>query len=89
MKVTVIPKRPERFNKPFTPSDKLTGTKLPVNDKIRIIDGASFYSMITGIYDALEQLFDSLPMVISDCSRIAFPESDTNILKTFFRSAYG
>jgi hypothetical protein len=33
--VTIIPKNQERFNKPFVPSDKETGSRFPVNEKIR------------------------------------------------------
>ncbi|WKN45138.1 Eco47II family restriction endonuclease [Tunicatimonas pelagia] len=87
--VTIIPKKPERFNKPFTPSDGKTGAKLPENEKIRIIDGASFYSMVTGENNALEQLFNVLPDVIRVCSGLELSGRDIYKLKVFFSSAYG
>ena len=64
--VEIVPKKPERYDKPFTPSDKKTSTKCAVNEKIRRIDGASFYSLVTGIDNSLEQVFKALPLVIKD-----------------------
>ena len=87
--VTIIPKKPGRFDLPFTPSDKETGKRLPENPKIRIIDGASFYDMVTGEDDSLKQLFDCLPQVIAACSSTKFSGSDINNLQFFFTSAYG
>lgn len=87
--ITIIPKKPERFDHTFTPSDKETGSKMPKNDKIRIIDGASFYSMVTGVDSALEQLYDCLPKVIEDSIGMVFSKTDTQNLKEFFGSAYG
>lgn len=62
--VNIIPSKPERINKPFTPSDSKEGAKCPINEKIRIIDGASFYSLLTGEENALEDLYKILPQVI-------------------------
>jgi hypothetical protein len=87
--VTIIPKTPERFNKLFTPSDKQTGTKLPENENIRMVDGASFYAMVTGVDNALEQLYDCLPKVIKDSVGIEFSDAEIENLKKFFGSAYG
>lgn len=87
--VTIIPKKPERFDRTFTPSDKETGSKLKENEKIRIIDGASFYGMVTGVDNALEQLFDVLPVVIKDALGTNFSEMEGKKLKSFFSLAYG
>lgn len=62
--VNIIPPKPERFNKPFTPSDKDKGSPCPENELIRKIDGASFYTLVTGYENALEQLHKVLPIVI-------------------------
>lgn len=62
--VNIIPKKPERFNNTFTPSDKKRGTNCPKNESIRIIDGASFYHLVTGRHDALKELHSVLPCVI-------------------------
>jgi len=64
--VNIIPKKPERFNKPFTPSDKDKGTKCHTNEQIRIIDGASFYTLVTGEQTALQDLHKVLPVVIKN-----------------------
>ncbi|MEQ9288674.1 MAG: Eco47II family restriction endonuclease [Cyclobacteriaceae bacterium] len=87
--VTIIPKRPERFDRAFAPSDKETGSKLPENEKIRIIDGASFYGMVTGVDNALEQLFDVLPTVIKEAAGATLSEKEAKKLKSFFSLAYG
>ncbi|HQS03510.1 MAG: hypothetical protein B7Y07_09360 [Halothiobacillus sp. 24-54-40] len=59
--VEIIPKKPERYDLPFTPSDNTTGTRKPEDALIRRIDGASFYALASGHNDALRQLFHALP----------------------------
>ena len=86
--VAIIPKKGERYNKPFTPSDKDKGEKCPVNEHIREIDGASFYSLVTGSERALENLFDILPEVIKVCSEGKYQIKDKKKLKAFFNLAY-
>ncbi len=87
--VSIVPKKPERMDTTFEPSDKDKGMKCPKNEHIRMIDGASFYSLVTGVDDALAQLFDVLPIVIEETSEISFSEPDKEELKKFFGSAYG
>jgi len=87
--VTIIPKKPERFDSTFTPSDKETGAKLSENPKIRITDGASFYSMITGVDNALEDLFDCLPNVIESSTGKVLSNKDKKNLRALFGTAYG
>lgn len=86
--VAVIPKKPGRYNKTFTPSNKEKGEKCPVNEHIREIDGASFYSLVTGSNTALEDLFDVLPEVINECSEGEYQVKDRVKLKDFFDSAF-
>jgi len=64
--VEVIPKSAKTYNKPFTPSDNRTKTKMPENPNIRIIDGKSFYELVTGDKLALDKLYKVLPRVIAD-----------------------
>jgi len=78
--VAVIPKKPGRYNK--------TGEKCPVNEHIREIDGASFYSLVTGSNTALEDLFDVLPEVINECSEGEYQVKNRVKLKDFFDSAF-
>ncbi len=86
--VAIVPKKAERYNKAFTPSDKEKGEKCPLNEHIREIDGASFYSLVTGSENALEELFDVLPKVIKDCSEGHYQVKDKEKLKDFFNMAY-
>lgn len=86
--VAIIPKKGKRYNKPFTPSDKDKGEKCPLNELIREIDGASFYSLVTGLDNALEDLFDVLPEVIKVCSDGKYIIKDKTKLKEFFYLAY-
>jgi hypothetical protein len=86
--VAIIPKKGERYNKPFTPSDKDKGEKCPLNENIREIDGASFYSLATGSDSALEDLFDVLPEVIKNCTDGKNYVCDKTKLKEFFSIAF-
>lgn len=86
--VAIIPKNGKRYNKPFTPSDKEKGEKCPSNELIREIDGASFYSLATGSDTALEDLFDVLPDVISECTDGQYVFRSKEKLKEFFKQAY-
>ena len=87
--VAIIPKKPTRYNKPFTPSDKGKGEKCPVNEKIREIDGSSFYSLVTGHENALVELFGILPEVIHKCSKGEYKIEDISKIKAFFNKAFG
>ena len=87
--VTIVPKRKTPFNDPFTPSDNKTGERRPANPLIRKIDGKSFYALVTGIEDALEQLFDALPSIIEDVSIEGYAFTDKAALKEFYRKAFG
>ena len=82
-----FPKRPTRYNHPFTPSDKKTSTLCPSNELIRRIDGASFYALVTGYEDALEQIFNALPLVIKHCDpKISLDTAQR--AAQFFKAAY-
>lgn len=87
--VTIIPRSPERFDRPFTPSEKETGANVPENALIREIDGASFYQIVTGEKDALAQLFDVLPKVIAGISGKNANAGDGAALKAYFSNAFG
>lgn len=70
--VTIIPKKSERFNKPFTPSDRSVGAQVAVNNNIRTIDGASFYTLVTGRENALKEFYYALPIIIEDVLKTKF-----------------
>ena len=63
--VEIIPKKPIRYNKQFTPSDNTTNTNRDGRDDIRIIDGYSFYSLLTGDEHALFKIHQFILEVIS------------------------
>lgn len=91
--VNIIPKKPIRSNEPFTPSDKETGNKCPLNERIRIIDGASFYELVTGETNALESLHCVLPSVIEDIYQNEYGKKEFSIrdkeeFLTYFQLAY-
>lgn len=94
--VEIIPAKGKRYNQPYTPSDRGTGSKCHSNELIRQIDGYSFYALASGVPDALEQLFLALPDVIEAASRkIAstkdspFVFADRDFAKAFFTKAFG
>jgi len=84
------PKRskPQNYDVPFTPSDKATKTRRSSNELIRQIDGQSFYALVTGVPDALEQLYDVIPAVIGEASTYSFPPKELAIMKTYFKKAF-
>ena len=90
--VNIVPKKPNRYNAPFTPSDKEKGAKCPINEKIRIIDGASFFELVTGEQNALANFYNILPKVIEDIfnkeSHIKFQIPDKEKFADYFHQAY-
>lgn len=92
--VNIIPKKPIRYNEPFIPSDKGTGTKCPVNPLIRSIDGASFYHIVTGRSGALKELHEALPKVIEAVYHQCYGQKDfvipdVELFMSYFTEAYG
>jgi len=91
--VNIIPKNPEPFDKCFEPSDKEKGAKCPKNENIRIIDGASFYSMVTENENAITELYNQLPTVIENIfskhyAQPGFKIADKEIFQEYFNRAY-
>src|SRR3989344_826199 len=64
--VEIIPRKREMYNKIFTPPDNRTGKRRPKNEKIRVIDGKSFYAMASGDADALKKIYLVLPAIIGE-----------------------
>lgn len=64
--VEVIPKGRKEYDKEFTPSDNKSKSRRPSHEKIRVIDGKSFYTLASGYKNALEQIYLVLPKVIGD-----------------------
>lgn len=90
---TIIPKITKRLNEPFTPSDNKKARRCPENPNIRIIDGASFYKLVTGREHALKELHQALPQVIeyiyrNDYADPTFKFSDIAEFMRYFDLAY-
>ncbi|WP_186464693.1 Eco47II family restriction endonuclease [Vibrio cyclitrophicus] len=64
--VEVLPKNGTSYNEPFTPSDNQSGTRLPLRNDIRKIDGRSFYTLLTDDCNALPELYAALPAIVSE-----------------------
>lgn len=62
--VAILTKK--RFNNPFTPSDNKVKQRRVTNEKIREIDGASFYELATGEKNAIEKLYKILPFILAE-----------------------
>ena len=87
--VEIIPPRRGVYNSPFTPSDNVSKSTRPANEKIRVIDGKSFYALATGIPDALEMLYKVLPRVIADLLKTDHSKvSKDKLFKDLFSRAY-
>jgi hypothetical protein len=87
--VEIIPKSKQPYDKPFTPSDNETKTRRPINERIRVIDGRSFYELVTGYPDALKKLYAVLPEVISEVTHNDFnPIVSDPIYTELFERAY-
>lgn len=88
--VEIVPHHTTPYDKPFTPSDNVHHRRMPENDKIRVIDGKSFYALVTGEQDALTNLYKVLPKVISEILGKTEPSGEEiNLLETLFEKAYG
>jgi hypothetical protein len=85
--VEILPKSSAHYDKEFIPSDNTKGKSRSANPLIRQIDGYSFYALVTGVPDALEQLFNFLPDVIENCSEYRF--ADPEFASRFFHKAFG
>ena len=64
--VEIISQGKNQYDKPFVPSDNKIKKQRPKNNKIRVIDGVSFYAKATGRKFALQKLFEVLPSVIAN-----------------------
>lgn len=92
--VNIIPRQPLRTDAPFTPSDKGKGQPCAKNDNIRIIDGASFYHLVTCRRNALRELHIALPIAIENVlnKRMGikdFSIPDKSCFSKYFDIAYG
>lgn len=86
--VAIIPKSAKRYNNPYTPSQNGKGEKSTTNENIREIDGASFYSLVTGSETALFDLYSVLPEVIYKCSKKKITDEEKENLFSYYKKAF-
>lgn len=94
--VEILPKGAKAYNVPFCPSDNQTKSKLPSREDIRVIDGKSFYALLTGNANALEELYENLPLLVSEIIHEEFQQQldpskviESDLFRTNFTKAYG
>lgn len=94
--VEILPKGQASYNEPFTPSDNKTKTSRLENDRIRRVDGRTFYALLTGHDNAIDELYRILPIVVSEILNEDFSmELDPKIITEShsfyhnFNKAYG
>lgn len=86
--VEIIPQNKKIYDKPFVPPDNKTNKRCPANQKIRIIDGKSFYKLMTGNVFALQELFEALPHVIADNFPYKFDKKEAKKYLELFAKAF-
>lgn len=64
--VEILPSSSMPYNVPFTPPDNRNHSRRPFREDIRVIDGKSFYTLLTGDENALWYVYDKLPIIISE-----------------------
>ena len=82
-------KKSQIYNVEFTPSNNKTKTKKTANPKIRKIDGKSFYELVTGDANALQDLYSILPAVIHKVSGKKISETEITAMQNYFAKAFG
>lgn len=94
--VEVLPKGAKTYNHPFTPSDNQTSRQLARREDIRVIDGKSFYGLLTGSNLAIEELYKNLPLIVSEIVKEKFGAElptdliiNSNLFQLNFKKAYG
>lgn len=77
------------YNKQFTPPDNLKGQRADPRDDIRVIDGRSFYEIVTGDKNALAQLYHSLPTMIRNAlGHTALQPEQEELFMQLFEKAF-
>ena len=87
--VEIIPQAKKQYDRLFTPSDNKTKERRLENERIRVIDGVSFYSLASGYSNALKMLYEILPEVISDVTGITVEKIiEDDMFKTLFDNTF-
>lgn len=64
--VEILPAGRNSYNVPFTPSDNKVNKKVQLRKDIRRIDGRSFYALLTGVDNAIDELYKELPSLVAE-----------------------
>ncbi len=86
--VEVIPQGKRKYDVPFTPSDNKTKKRRPTNRQIRVIDGVSFYTLVTGRKRALQELFEALPTILVDNFKYKLSKKEASQYLALFKMAF-
>ncbi|KKR06787.1 MAG: Type II restriction enzyme Eco47II [Parcubacteria group bacterium GW2011_GWC2_39_14] len=86
--VEIISQGKNKYDKPFIPPDNKTKKRRPVNKKIRVIDGLSFYALATGRKQALQELFEALSHVLVDNYKFKLGKREALQYFELFRLAF-
>lgn len=70
--VEILPKNGRSYDKVFSPSDNTTKTLREKSEHIRVIDGKSFYKLITGDDNALKELYSLIPELTAEILKESF-----------------
>lgn len=81
--VMIVPKYPRRYEKRFVP-----GGKEP-KDNLLEVDGATFYTLVTGDKNALKLLFEAIPKVIDFIRRNSKFKGNPADFIALYNKAYG
>jgi hypothetical protein len=87
--VEIIPSTKQPYNKPFTPSDNVTHISREAREDIRVIDGKSFYALVSGYPNAIDMFYEALPVAIGIVlNRDASLAKNDSSFKDLFYRAY-
>ncbi len=87
--VEVIPDKRKVYDEPFIPSDHILKGKKPENEKIRLVDGKTFYYLATGQKDSLQKLYEVVPYVAATILGFRVEKiTDDELFSQLFKQAY-
>lgn len=94
--VEVLPKSKKAYNQPFTPPDNRTKQPTQAREDIRVIDGRSFYALLTGFHDAIDELYQALPRLATEIIAEEFEDKlnpdliyNSQLFNANFNKAFG
>lgn len=74
--VEILPKGQNAYNTCFVPSDNKSSKRRASRKDIRKIDGRTFYALLTGVENAIDELYRELPSIAAE---IIYEEFDKRI----------